>query len=184
MEVLELTLPRDSHLFAQLKAGQQVRITGSFLTGRDAAHARLCELLQQGQPLPVDLTGETIYYVGPCPAPQGFAVGSCGPTTSGRMDPYVQRLMQAGLRGMIGKGPRNQAVADALKQFGGAYFATAGGGGALLANAVKHAEVVAFPDLGTEAIHRFTVEGFPATVAVDAQGNDLYVQGPLMYQGE
>lgn len=181
-DVLELVLPRDAHLFAALQAGQAVRISGSFITGRDAAHARLCELLAQDRPLPVDLTGQTIYYTGPCPAPPGFAVGSCGPTTSERMDPYTPPLMQAGLRGMIGKGPRDAQVARAIRRYGGVYFAAAGGAGALLARTVRHTQVIAFPDLGTEAIHRFEVEGFPATVVMDACGNNLYKQGPARYR--
>lgn len=176
MQIIELLLPRDVHRLALLKAGQQVRISGSFLTGRDAAHARLSQLLQKGLPLPIDLSDQTIYYVGPCPAPPGYAVGSCGPTTSGRMDVYTPQLLQAGLRGMIGKGPRSQAVADAICQYGGVYLAAAGGAGALLARCVKQVRTVAFADLGTEAIHEFTVQSFPATVAIDAAGGNLYTQ--------
>lgn len=165
-----------------LRAGDAVRLHGRMLTGRDAAHKRLCALLDAGEPLPVDIAGQCIYYVGPCPAKEGWAIGSCGPTTSGRMDSYAPRLIRAGLRGMIGKGPRNAAVVQAMRECGAVYFAATGGAGALLAARVKERRVLAFDDLGTEAIHQLLVEDFPVVVAIDAHGGNLYQDGPNQWK--
>ena len=170
----DLALPLTKEAVRSLKAGDRVRLSGSFLTGRDAAHRRLVDLLEQGQPLPVELRGETIYYVGPCPASKGFAVGSAGPTTSARVDPLTPVLLAHGLTGMIGKGDRSPAVIAAMREHTAVYFAAVGGAGALLASCIKHSEVLAFADLGTEAVHRFTVENFPVLVAIDCRGNTIY----------
>lgn len=166
----------------KLKMGDKVLITGTIFTGRDAAHKRIFEALQRGEELPVNLRGEIIYYVGPCPAKPGEVIGSAGPTTSGRMDPYTPATLKYGLKGMIGKGLRDQGVVEAMKKYGAVYFVAVGGAGALLAERIKKAEVVAYPDLGTEAIHRLEVEDFPVIVAIDAEGNDLYAEGRKKYQ--
>ena len=149
-------------------------ISGVIYAARDAVHKKLTELLQAGEQLPFDLAGQVIYYAGPCPAKPGQAVGSVGPTTSGRMDVYTPTLLELGLKGMIGKGRRDEAVIEAMIKHGAVYFAAIGGAGALLATAVKEASVIAFPELGAEALYRFTVEDFPAIVAIDSRGNDLY----------
>lgn len=153
-----------------LAAGDEVRISGAIYTARDAAHKRLCELLEAGQPLPVALKGQIVYYTGPAPTPPGYAIGSCGPTTAYRMDRYTPALLDLGLKGMIGKGRRGQAVIDSIVKNTAVYFSAEGGCGALLANYVKTCEVVAFSELGTEAIHRLTVEDFPVTVFCDHTG--------------
>ncbi len=154
-----------------LRAGDQVRITGVIYTARDAAHKKLYELLEAGEPLPFDLAGQIIYYTGPTPAPPGRPIGSCGPTTSYRMDRYTPALLAHGLRGMIGKGRRGQGVLDAIREAPAVYFSAEGGCGALLANYVKRCELVAFPELGTEAIRRLEVEDFPVSVFADCAGN-------------
>ena len=159
----------------QLRAGDRVLLSGVVYTGRDAAHKRLCAMLDNGEALPVDLNGQAIYFVGPCPAPPGRPLGSAGPTTSGRMDFYSPRIIaECGLRAMIGKGDRSQAVKDAMKEFGCVYFAATGGAGALIANSIVKAEVVAFDDLGPEAIYKLELKDLPLVVAIDAQGNSLY----------
>jgi fumarate hydratase subunit beta len=159
----------------QLRAGDRVLLSGVVYTGRDAAHKRLCAMLDNGEALPVDLNGQAIYFVGPCPAPPGRPIGSAGPTTSGRMDFYSPRIIaECGLRAMIGKGDRSQAVKDAMKEFGCVYFAATGGAGALIANSIVKAEVVAFDDLGPEAIYKLELKDLPLVVAIDAQGNSLY----------
>ncbi|MBQ9755445.1 MAG: Fe-S-containing hydro-lyase [Lentisphaeria bacterium] len=159
----------------ELRAGDEVRLTGTIWTGRDAAHKKLVALLESGAELPVDLKDQIIYFVGPCPAPPGRPIGSAGPTTSGRMDAYSPILIaRCGLTGMIGKGGRSSAVVDAMKAHGAVYFGATGGAGALIARKIKSCEVVAFPELGTEAIHKLYVEDFPLVVAIDAEGNSLY----------
>lgn len=165
-----ITTPLTAETARELHAGDEVRITGAIYTARDAAHKRLCELLDAGQPLPVDLQDQIIYYTGPTPAPPGRPIGSCGPTTSYRMDRYTPALLARGLRAVIGKGRRSQDVIDALKANAAVYFAAEGGCGALLANYVRSCEVVAFPELGTEAIHRLEVEDFPVSVFCDCWG--------------
>lgn len=166
-----LQTPFTAEAAKALRAGDEIRITGVIYTARDAAHKKLFELLEAGQPLPIDLRDQIIYYTGPTPTPPGRPIGSCGPTTSYRMDPYTPALLAQGLRGIIGKGRRSQTVIDALGTYSAVYFSAEGGCGALLANYVRTCDVVAFPELGTEAIHRLEVENFPVTVFCDTQGN-------------
>jgi len=165
-----------------LRAGDSVLLSGTIYTGRDAAHKRLCAMIKDGQELPIELKDQVIYYAGPCPAKAGDVIGSCGPTTSYRMDAYAPMLCDMGLIGMIGKGQRNAAVIDAIKRNQGVYFAATGGAGALIATCIKKAEIVAFDDLGTEAIRKLTVENLPLIVAIDAHGGNLYEEGPQNYQ--
>ena len=165
-----------------LEAGDKVLVTGTIYTGRDAAHKKLVDLLDKGEALPFDVDGSIIFYVGPTPAQPGRPIGSAGPTTSYRMDAYAPRLIAKGLRGMIGKGPRAPQVIDAMKQYGCVYLGATGGAGALLARAVKRSDVIAFPDLGPEAIHRLEVEEFPVIVINDTKGNDLYKQNVEKYR--
>ena len=165
-----------------LRAGDSVLLTGTIYTGRDAAHKRLCALVAEGKPLPFDVRGQVIYYAGPCPARPGDPIGSCGPTTSYRMDAYAPTLCDLGLIGMIGKGPRSEAVMQAIRRNHGIYFAATGGAGALIASCVRAARVIAFDDLGTEAIRELRVENLPLIVAIDAQGGNLYETGPARYR--
>ena len=165
-----------------LRAGDSVLLSGTIYTGRDAAHKRLCALVAEGKPLPFDIRGQVIYYAGPCPAKPGDAIGSCGPTTSYRMDAYAPTLCDLGLIGMIGKGQRSPAVIDAIRRNGGVYFAATGGAGALIAGSVKAARVIAFEDLGTEAIRELQVEDLPLIVAIDSEGGNLYEEGPARYR--
>ncbi len=174
--------PLDDETIKKLKAGDQVFITGVIYVGRDAAHKRLVEALDQKKPLPFDIKGQTIYYMGPAPAKPGMPIGSAGPTTSGRMDAYSPRLMAEGLRGMIGKGMRTQAVKDAMKKYKAVYFAAIGGAGVLISKSIKKSEVIAYEELGAEAIRRLEVEKFPATVINDIYGGDLYQEGKAKYQ--
>lgn len=165
-----------------LRAGDSVLLTGTIYTGRDAAHKRLCALVAEGKPLPFDVRNQAIYYAGPCPAKPGDPIGSCGPTTSYRMDAYAPTLCDLGLIGMIGKGQRSREVIDAIARNGGVYFAATGGAGALIATSVKSARVIAFEDLGTEAIRELQVENLPLIVAIDAVGGNLYEEGPKQYE--
>ena len=169
--IRRVTTPLSREDAAVLRAGDEVRITGVIYTGRDAAHRRLYDLLRAGKPLPVDLRDQIIYYTGPTPAPPGYAIGSCGPTTSYRMDRFTPALLDLGLRGMIGKGRRSPEVLRSIVENGAVYFSAEGGCGALLANYVYAREIIAFPDLGTEAIHRLEVENFPVTVFCDCRGD-------------
>ena len=164
-----------------LKAGDTCLITGVIYTARDAAHKRLCELLDKGQPLPVDMENAIIYFVGPTPAKPGQAIGSAGPTTSYRMDAYSPELIAAGQTGMIGKGKRGPEVVAAMKEHGAVYFGAIGGCGALLSKCIKKAEIVAYEDLGAEAIRRLEVEDFPVVVIIDSEGNNLYETGRKAY---
>ncbi|AGB17811.1 Fe-S-containing hydro-lyase [Thermoanaerobacterium thermosaccharolyticum] len=170
----KINTPLTEEVIKNLKAGDTVLITGKVLTARDAAHKRMIELLNNGQDMPVDIKNQVIYYVGPCPAKPGQAVGSCGPTTSGRMDAYTPKLLEIGLKGMIGKGYRSQEVIDAMMKYHAVYFTAIGGAGALLSERVIESKVVAYDDLGPEAIHEFTVEDFPVIVTIDMYGNNLY----------
>ena len=173
--IKNITTPFSADEAKSLKAGDQLKLTGVIYTGRDAAHKRLVALLDEGKELPVDLKDQFIYFVGPCPAPPGRPIGSAGPTTSYRMDAYSPRLIaDCALRGMIGKGNRSKEVVDAMKQHHAVYFAATGGAGALIAQCIKKADIVAFEDLGPEAIYRLEVEDFPLTVAIDCDGNTLY----------
>lgn len=180
-DAIRLKTPLSNADVEKLKAGDKVLISGVIYTGRDAAHKRLYDLLMEGKPLPIDVKGQVIYYVGPAPAKPGQAIGSAGPTTSGRMDVYSPKLMEMGLKGMIGKGMRKKEVVEAMKKYKAVYFAATGGAGALLAKAVRKAAVVAYEDLGPEAISRLEVVDFPVTVVNDTQGNDLYQQGMAKY---
>lgn len=177
-----LHLPLSEADAQMLRAGDTVSLSGEIYTGRDAAHKRLIALLEANQPLPVDLQGHVIYYVGPAPASPGHAVGAAGPTSSYRMDPYTPALLQLGLRGMIGKGRRSDAVRAAMQEYGAVYFGAVGGAAALIARSILKSEVIAYPDLGTEAIHRFTIQNFPVIVLMDAQGGNLYESGPAQYR--
>lgn len=181
MTVKRISAPLTDEDVMQLKAGDNVLISGVIYTGRDAAHKKLVELLDAGEPLPVDLKGQIIYYVGPSPAKPGKVIGSAGPTTSGRMDAYTPALLAVGLKACIGKGSRKKPVIDALVKHKAVYMAATGGAAALLAKTVKKAEVVAYPELGAEAIYRLEVEDFPATVINDAYGNDIYEEGRRQY---
>ena len=175
MNTIKLTTPLSLETVRSLKAGDRVLLSGVIWTGRDQAHKRLVALLDEGKPLPYNLDGQVIYFVGPCPAKPGMPIGSAGPTTSYRMDAYSPRLLaECGLRGMIGKGARTAPVVEAMKQYGAVYFAATGGAGALIARCVKKCELVACPDLGPEAIYRLEVEDFPLVVATDANGETLY----------
>lgn len=181
-EIKKLTAPLTKETIENLRAGDQVFISGVIYTGRDAAHKRLVQALHEGKKLPVNLEGQVIYYVGPCPAKPGQVIGSCGPTTSGRMDSYAPTLLELGLKGMVGKGPRNASVIEAMVKNGAVYFAAIGGAGAIIANSVKKAEVVAYPELGPEAIYCLEVEDFPCIVVIDSLGNNLYKTGVEKYK--
>lgn len=178
---IKITTPLTREKTKDLKAGDTVYITGTIFTGRDAAHKRLIDLLDQGENLPVDLTGQIIYYVGPTPEKPGQAIGSAGPTTSGRMDLYTPKLLDLGMKGMIGKGARNKDVVDAIVRNGAVYFAATGGAAALIAKCVKSSEIVAYEDLGAEAIRRLEVEDMPVVVVIDSEGNNLYEIGQKNY---
>lgn len=176
-----LNTPLTAEETKDLKAGDNVLISGVIYTGRDAAHKRLVELVQEGKELPVDLKDQIIYYVGPAPAKPGQAIGSAGPTTSYRMDAYAPTLLDLGLKGMIGKGKRSDEVVASMIKNGAVYFGAIGGAGALLSKCIKKAEVVCYDDLGAEAVRRLEVENLPAVVVIDSQGNNLYTQGRQQY---
>ena len=180
MKILKPPLKRED--VDALEAGDKVLITGVIYTGRDAAHKRLVDLLDNNKPLPFDINGSIIFYVGPTPAPPGRPIGSAGPTTSYRMDAYAPRLIEKGLRGMIGKGPRDAKVKEAMTKYGCVYLAATGGAGALMAETVKKAEVIAFDDLGPEAIRKLEVVDFPVIVINDTKGNDLYIENVKKYK--
>lgn len=169
---------------AKMKAGDYVYITGTIYTARDAAHKRMYEALQNDQPLPIEMEGNVIYYMGPSPAREGRPIGSAGPTTASRMDKYAPSLLDLGLRGMIGKGKRSEAVKDAIVKNGAVYFAAVGGAGALLSKSILKSEVIAYDDLGTEAIRRLEVKDFPVIVVIDKDGNDLYGTAVKAYRKE
>lgn len=178
----EITLPLDADTVKTLNAGDALLLTGYLYTARDSAHKKLVAMIENGEKLPIDLKGETIYYAGPCPSKPGEIIGSVGPTTSGRMDSYAPILLRQGLTGMIGKGARSSQVVDAMVEAGGVYLGATGGAGALIAQCVRSVEIVAFPELGTEAIRRIKVENFPVLVLIDSKGNDLYEIGKKKYQ--
>ena len=171
-----IQLPLTDDVIRELKAGDSVLLSGSIITGRDAAHKRLFELIENNKPLPVDIQGEVIYYVGPAPAKPGHAVGPAGPTSSYRMDKYAPALLDRGLKGMIGKGARNQEVIDSMIKNNVVYFAAIGGAAALISKSIKKIETLAYEDLGTEAIYRFYIEDFPAIVAIDSTGKSILVK--------
>ena len=179
MKVLHTPLSRNDA--RALRCGESCLITGTIYTARDAAHKRLCELAAKGEPLPFDIEGAIIYFVGPTPAKPGQVIGSAGPTTSYRMDAYSPTLIALGQTGMIGKGKRGEAVVDAMRRYGAVYLGAIGGLGALLGKCVKKAEVIAYPDLGAEAVRRLEVENFPVVVVIDSEGNNLYETGRRAY---
>lgn len=179
---MKITTPITREKARELKAGDIVSITGVIYTARDAAHKRMLENLDKDIPLPIDLTDNTIYFAGPAPAKPGEPIGSVGPTTSYRMDAYSPRTIELGLTCMIGKGARSSAVTDAMKKYGAVYIGAVGGAGALLSECVKRCEVVAYDDLGSEAIHRLEVENFPGIVIIDSEGNNLYETEPKKYR--
>lgn len=176
-----IKLPLTKELAQTLKAGDRVYLTGEIYTSRDAGHKRMCEALAKGEKLPFDPENATIYYVGPTPAKPGEVIGSAGPTTSGRMDAYAPTMMSVGARGMIGKGARLPEVVEAMKEYSGVYFGAIGGAGALLAKCIKSAELIAYEDLGAEALRRLYVEEMPLIVIIDSQGNNLYEIGRSEY---
>lgn len=176
-EPIRITLPLADDTIEKLRAGDKVLITGVLYTARDAAHKRLVELLDRGEDLPFDVKGQIIYYVGPTPPKPGAVIGSAGPTTSGRMDAYAPRLIALGLKGMVGKGARGPEVVEAMKKHKAVYMAAVGGAAALIARSIKKAEIIAYEDLGPEAIRRLEVVDFPAIVVNDVHGGDLFVQG-------
>ncbi|MFY0543571.1 Fe-S-containing hydro-lyase [Brevibacillus sp. H7] len=177
-----ITTPLSNEVIESLRAGDRVLISGVVYAARDAAHKRMMELLEKGEPLPFDVKGQVIYYVGPTPAKPGQVIGSAGPTTSGRMDKYAPKLLDLGLKGMIGKGYRNQEVRDSIARNKAVYFAAVGGSGALLAKSIQAQEIVAYEDLGPEAIRKLVVDSFSAVVINDIYGNDLYLQGVENYR--
>lgn len=181
MDVVKLTTPLTDSDLEKLAIGQRVLLSGKILTARDAAHKKLVDLLAEGKELPVDLQGQVVYYVGPTPAKPGEVIGSAGPTTSGRMDAYARKLMEKGLKGMIGKGSRNQDVVDAMHEHKCVYFAAIGGAAALIAKKIKASRVVAYEELGPEAIRELEVEDFPVVVVNDIYKRDLYKEGIKLY---
>jgi len=184
IENIRITSPIEAGVIEELTTGTRVIISGVIYTARDAAHQRLAQALDRGDRLPFNLSGQTLYYMGPSPARPGQVIGSAGPTTSSRMDIYTPPLLAAGLRAMIGKGSRSLEVKEAIKKYKAIYFVTIGGAGALLSRAIKKAEVIAYPELAAEAIMRLEVEDFPAIVANDVYGGDLFAQGRAKYQKE
>ena len=182
MKSIKIQLPLSPEIARSLRAGDAVLLNGELYTARDAAHKRMAAAMDEGRPLPFDLTNQLIYYVGPAPASPGHPVGSAGPTTSYRMDSYAPKLIAAGLLGMMGKGIRGASVIEAMKKRGAVYFGAVGGAAALIAQRIVKSEVVAYSDLGPEAIHRFTVRDFPALVLIDSTGANLYDIGPARYR--
>ncbi len=179
-----IATPISKDIACSLHAGDYVYISGTIYTARDAAHKRMQETLQEGKPLPFDIDREMIYYMGPSPAREGRPIGSAGPTTAGRMDKYAPQLLDLGLGAMIGKGKRTQEVKDAVVRNSAVYFAAVGGAGALLSKCITSSEVIAYDDLGTEAIRKLTVENFPVIVVIDCEGNNLYETATLEYRKE
>ncbi len=180
--IKKISLPLTDDVVRILKAGDRVLLSGTMYVARDAAHRRMVEALDKGEPLPFDIRGQTIYYMGPSPAPPGKIIGSAGPTTSGRMDVYTPRLIEQGLKGMIGKGMRSQAVKDAIVKYEAVYFGAVGGAGAIISRSINKAEVIDYDDLGAEAIRRIEVKDFPAVVVNDIYGADLYEDGKAAYR--
>jgi len=179
--IKKITLPLTEKVIESLKAGDSLLLSGVLYVARDAAHKRMVEALDKGEPLPFDIEGQTVYYMGPSPAPPGKVIGSAGPTTSARMDVYTPRLLAAGLKGMIGKGVRSKEVKEALKIHKAVYMAAVGGAGALISKTIVKSEVVAYPELGPEAILKLEVKDFPTTVINDIYGGDLYAEGREKY---
>jgi len=181
MSALQISNPISEHDLAKLKAGDRVLLNGTIYTARDAAHKRMTDALNKGEELPFDIAGQTIYYVGPTPAKPGQIIGSAGPTTSGRMDKFTPALLDLGLKGMIGKGYRSTEVIESMKKNKAVYFAAIGGSGALIARTIQSMEVIAYEDLGPEAIYKLTIKDFPAVVIIDSEGNDWYQIGKQQF---
>jgi fumarate hydratase subunit beta len=180
--IKKMRLPLSRKTVVDLKAGDTLLLTGIVYVARDVAHKRMVKALDKGEPLPFDIKGQTVYYMGPSPAPPGKVIGSAGPTTSTRMDMYTPRLLTAGLKGIIGKGARAQEVRDALKKHKAVYMAAVGGAGSLISKTIVKSEVIAYPELGPEAVLKLEVKDFPATVINDIYGGDLYVEGKEKYR--
>jgi fumarate hydratase subunit beta len=180
-ETISISTPLKVEELRKLKAGDFVNISGIVYAARDAVHKKLIEIISAGKNLPFNIKQQVIYYVGPCPAKPGYVIGSAGPTTSGRMDLYTPPLIKAGLTGMIGKGQRNNEVVKAMIDYGAVYFGAVGGTGALLAKSIIKQEIIAFPELGTEALRKLEIDRFPAIVAIDSYGNSLYDTGRKKY---
>jgi len=181
MKTIKITTPLDASVIEKLEAGDKVYVTGVLYTARDAAHKRIYDAMCRNEKLPFDMKGQVIYYSGPTPAKPDYVIGSAGPTTSGRMDAYTPQMLSAGLKGMIGKGNRSKEVREAMVKYRAVYLAATGGTGALIARSIKKAEIIAYPDLGTEAIYRLEVQDFPAIVVNDIYGRDLYEMGKASY---
>ena len=181
-EKIRITTPLMEEKSRTLKAGDSVLITGTIISARDAAHKVMTEALARGEKLPVDWSNQIVYYLGPTPAKPGDPIGSCGPTTSGRMDAYTPTMLEQGIKGMVGKGSRTADVVESMKKNGVTYFAAVGGAAALIAKSVKKYEVLAYPELGPEAVAALTVEDFPAIVVIDAEGNNFYEMGQAPYR--
>lgn len=179
-----ITLPLTDSIIKDLRAGDSLSLSGVLYVARDAAHKRIVAALDRGEPLPFEIKGQTIYYMGPSPAPPGKVIGAAGPTTSGRMDAYTPRLITGGLKGMVGKGTRSGGVKEALKKYGAVYLGAIGGAGALLAKKIIKSEVIAYEELGPEAVLRIEVKDFPVTVINDSYGGDLYIEGKKKYRNE
>jgi fumarate hydratase subunit beta len=182
--VKQVKLPLTEEIIAGLKAGDSLLLSGVIYVARDAAHKKMVEALEKGEPLPFDIKKQTVYYMGPSPAPPGKVIGAAGPTTATRMDAYTPRLLAAGLKGMIGKGVRSQDVKNAIKKYKAVYFGAVGGAGALISKSIIKAEVIAYADFGPEAVLKIEVKDFPVTVINDIYGGDLYVEGKEKYQVE
>ena len=180
--IKKITLPLNEKTLASLKAGDNLLLSGVLYVARDAAHRKMIDTLNKGEPLPFDVKGQTLYYMGPSPTPPGRVIGSAGPTTATRMDAYTPRLLAAGLKGMIGKGVRSQEVKDAMKKYKAVYLGAVGGAGALISKTIVKSEVVAYADLGPEAVLKLEVKDFPATIINDIHGGDLYVEGREKYK--
>lgn len=179
-----ITVPFDDRTAGELRSGDYVYLTGTIYTARDAAHKRMYEALNRGETLPFEMEGAVIYYMGPSPAREGRPVGSAGPTTASRMDKYTPALLDLGIKGMIGKGKRSEAVVETIVRNGAVYFAAVGGAGALLSKSIESSEIIAYDDLGTEAIRKLKVRDFPVIVVIDSQGNNLYETAVLQYREE
>ncbi len=179
---MRITTPLSDETIERLRSGDRVTISGTLFVARDAAHKRMIEALERGDPLPFDPRGQIVYYMAPSPAKPGKPIGSAGPTTSHRMDPYAPRLLEAGLKGMIGKGNRSPAVREAMQQHKAVYLAAIGGAGALIAKSIKEAEIIAYDDLGAEAVLRLIVQDLPVIVVNDIYGGDVYEEGRKRYQ--
>jgi fumarate hydratase subunit beta len=180
--IKKANLPLTDKIITGLKAGDNLLLSGVLYVARDVAHKKIVEALTKGEPLPFDIKGQTVYYMGPSPAPPGKVIGSAGPTTSSRMDAYTLRLLAAGLKGIIGKGARSQEVRDALKKHKAVYMAAVGGAGALISKTITKSEVIAYPELGPEAIYKLEVKDLPVTVINDIYGGDLYIEGKKKYR--